>query len=552
MTKQEQQNSRPESKKRPPLVSRIIRWLWVGFLSLLLAAGLFFQAPWKVTTLILIFLLAATALPRAYRKWFWAGVGCVVVALIIWVFLPDNNGDWKPYTFDKELAAIEAKRAIPDSENAAIIYNQLLASYDANVFEPNFIKKEPWSSKDCPEMAEWLQKQKDTIATLMQASQKQNCRFPLSVDIMKLNLSMDRLAPCIKQWVTLLISAANNDIAENRTGQALEKYTEVLQIANHLYQQPTMIDMLVGIATETLALKQLDRFIITGNASEEYLNSIERAVAKTGYDWNSNWPKILENERLFAKNFWAMFYEVNSKGKTRLSRNPISSIIAQSPSEEIPTLTYWLNKLIKANTILCWFYMPSTPQEAAKIIDSAYQKNYAMADPDFNWQKDRQKPPPIISLFLPSNKYNYRRMIEMIVNMSGKSYYGVHDIYLRDIADQKGSQIIIALRRYKNKNGAWPENLDEIKFLAPAETFVDPINGSSFVYKITEDNFTLYSKGGNNIDEGGKYKTSECVNFKNGWPEYKVEADDLLIWPLRQHKDKKEDPNDAQCENEDL
>jgi len=90
----------------------------------------------------------------------------IFFVLIIWVFLPEDNEGWRPYTFDKEFAALEEKYAIPDSENAATIYNELLESHDANVFEPDFMDddldrltlREPWSGKDHPELAKWLQR----------------------------------------------------------------------------------------------------------------------------------------------------------------------------------------------------------------------------------------------------------------------------------------------------------------------------------------------------------------------------------------------------------
>jgi hypothetical protein len=96
-------------------------------------------------------------------------------------------------------------------------------------------------------------------------------------------------------------------------------------------------------------------------------------------------------------------------------------------------------------------------------------------------------------------------------------------IYLRLLADRRGNRILIALRRCKNKSGTWPESLDDIKDLVPTEILVDPINNKSFVYKLTADSFTLYSKGVNRIDEGGKWDKFEKKNV----------ADDWLIWPKK-------------------
>ena len=123
-----------EEKKKAGIMKRIFKWFALGLLTVLIILGLIFQAPWKVITLFAVIFLACTILPKPYRKYFWLSVAAVVIALIIWVFLPEEDEGWRPYTFDDELAALEAKRAIPDEENAAIIYNQLLDSYDSNSF----------------------------------------------------------------------------------------------------------------------------------------------------------------------------------------------------------------------------------------------------------------------------------------------------------------------------------------------------------------------------------------------------------------------------------
>ena len=92
----------------------------------------------------------------------------------------------------------------------------------------------------------------------------------------------------------------------------------------------------------------------------------------------------------------------------------------------------------------------------------------------------------------------------------------VHKIYLRLLTDRRGNRILIALRRYKNKTGHWPQNLNQIKSSLSKETFTDPYNNGSFVYKLTDEGFKLYSKGPDNIDEDGRYKQG---------------ADDWSIWP---------------------
>ena len=169
--------------------------------------------------------------------------------------------------------------------------------------------------------------------------------------------------------------------------------------------------------------------------------------------------------------------------------------------------------------------MPSTPQKAGKIIDASFQRLYDIAKPDF------ERPIKPEQLSWTSFKLNFRCLSDMLVSILQPAYCRIHELYLRTTTKHKGSEIIIALRRYKNKTGRWPESLDEIRDLAPAEVFVDPINGDSFVYKLTEENFTLYSKGKNNIDENGKYDADQYINLRGGFPFEEVREDDRLIWP---------------------
>jgi hypothetical protein len=530
MAEHEQQTE----KEKPNLFWRIVKWIGLGLLTILLIAAFIFRAPWKVITLLVIFLLACTALPKPYRKWFWLSAAVVVIALIVWVFLPDETEGWRPYTFDEELAVLEAKYTIPDSENAALIYNEVFEILDTDANEPNFLFRDSfrqfWKKKDHPETAQWLKEHKDTIEKLMQASKIEKCYFPIGADPMSFSMSIDRLAS-MRRCAYLLISSANNNIAEGQIDAGLEKYLCVLQMADHIRQQPTVLDMLVGIAIEALALGQFKTFAVTGNATEQHLSVIEEALAKLKYDWTSDFPQFIEYDKLFAKNLVGMFYAVNPKGKVRLNLGvTMRAIMAQLPEDmknEI-VLTYWHRKLTKATTILAWLCMPSAPQKAVRILDDAYEKYYAMAKPDFDWQQEPLEP---FSRFTQWNftqiRFNFNYFAELTAAMAAGTYHGLHDTYLKTIGGKRGCQIIIALRRYKNKHGRWPESLDDVKDLASAEIFVDPINDSSFVYKLTDDNFTLYSKGKNNIDQSGQCSSTWDPNTV----QQIVEQDDFLIWP---------------------
>jgi hypothetical protein len=548
-----------QEKKKPGIIRRIFGWIGLGLLVALIMGALIYDAPWKVLALLLILLAAHTILPKAAIKWFWLSVAGAVVILIIWVFLPDKDGDWQPYkyNFDEELAAIEAKHVIPDELNAATIYNKLLQDYDWEDFysslspedQEKLPMREPWLSKEHPKIAEWLQQQQDTIEKLLEASKMERCLFRISEPENFEKQIINRNA-AIRRWAFLLVSAVNNDIAEDHVDEALQKNLTLLQMGNHLFQQRTKADLLVGMAIRALALPELRRFIITGAPEETHLRAMEEALENVKCDWGSDLIRILESDKLSTKRWFARYYEINPKGKIRLSRDPLAEIRAncrkalknekiddwqlRDAYERIAYPSCFEKKLTKAYTILRWFYIPSNPQKSASVIDAAYERYYAMANPDFDWQKEPRELPITSRFKFRLNRY---RTIELLASVSEEPYYRIHRIYLRQQTGIRASQLIITLRRYKDKTGHWPENLDEIKPFAPPEIFVDPMNGNSFVYKLADDSFKLYSKGENNIDEGGE---------RDQWDYPQTGADDWLIWPLRGPKTQKENADGRQ------
>jgi hypothetical protein len=521
-------------KKVLGVTSKIIRWIWLAILSLLFIAGVVFQAPLKVLALVAIFLLACTILPLRWRKWFWAEVGVIVLVLVLWVLAPEKDSGWKPFTFDDELAVLEAKNKIPDEENAAVIYNKLIADYNKSDFEPNFITcemdnvllSEYWSTKDYPQVAEWINQHKELIDKLLQASEFEKCKFDV---ISKSPLLFDiKMTGALRRWTFLLSRASNNDIAEKRIDQGLKKIYCTLQMGKHLCQQSSLVEILVGIALKPLAIERFNNFAITGNVNKKQLDTIEGFIEEVRYDWQSDLPRMLDYEKLFCKNMFGIFYEVNTKGQFRFIRNPKNAIKLLSPEFKIPPQNYLQRKLVKANSILYWFFAPATPQELSKTIDVAYQKFYETTDPNFDWSKGPKK----FSIF--SFRLNYKYFIKMLALMEESTYYKIHDLYLRQESGKNGSLLLIALRRYKDKTGVWPESLDKIKGLTNEENFIDPVNDQFFVYKLTGDSFALYSKGENGIDDNGE----RFFEYSSDANQIKKAADDIKIWSLKKYPKK--------------
>ena len=356
---------------------------------------------------------------------FFIVLSILAFCLFLWKFLFYTQAEEK-------LAAIEAARAIDDSENAASIYNKLLG-YNTSLLKYNFQNtasedatlSKPWSGKDYPELVKWFELRQDIINDLIQGSKIEQCRFPLT-DFPKGSGLHGKRLRAFRIWTFFLVRSANNDIAEGRIEKALEKCFCLIRIGRHNRQQPFALDFSIGIIIESTALRRMRTCIVESDVTDENLGAIETAISQPNDEWTQDLDNMLAVEKLYVR----MLPHIPSK-----------------PGWRYELKAWWEKK----------------QDQEAKI--------------------DRVK-----------------------------------EIYTRLLADRRGNQILIALRRFRNKTGRWPESLDELKPLVAEDILIDPQNNGPFVYKLTDDGFILYSKGPNNIDEGGSDKN---------------DADDRAIWPLQ-------------------
>jgi hypothetical protein len=498
MVEKEQQSE----KKKQVSCKRFFKYLGLGLLIFMLAVSIIFQAPWKVITILTVILACYTILPKKFRKWFWLSTAVIVIALVVWVFLPEDNKGWRPYIFEEEMAALEAKYAVPDEENAALLYDEIIEGPGIDSNAPDFFvrskpssKDGPWLSKDHPEMAQWLEGRQDTIGKLLQAAKKDKCIFlPIGIDYMDFGNPADRFLK-VRSYAFLLISAANNDIAEGRIDAGIEKVLCILRIADHMYQQPISTLFLKGFGLERLALIRLNKFIMESEPTTEQLRLIINASGDLENNWSTIFKRILELDKLTAKNsYCSIFYEVNPEGKTRFSRDPSAKYRKEFP-EVFPPPNYLQRKLCKARTILPWLVMPSTPKEAGQIYDDSFDVYNTMTEPDFHWEiQARESGYPLTRKYLYRIRLNLEYIAQLTACMPEESYYSLHDAYLKNLAIRRGPYLLIAIKKYHSENGNWPDSLNDIAANVPAETLIDPASGNEFEYENHGQNFSLFGE----------------------------------------------------------
>ncbi len=227
-------------------------------------------------------------------------VSALALCTLLWFFFFYES------VYDK-LAAIEAARAIPDSENAATIYNKL-PGYDSDLLKYDFPTESfedvtlarPWSGEDYPELAGWFEEREDIIHDLIRASKIEQCRFPLTDFPKGTGLHGQRLKS-LRTWTFFLVRSANNDIAEGRIEKALEKCFCLIRMGRHNRQQPFSLDFTIGINIESMSLRRMRTCIVERDLTDEYLQAIEAQIKQPNNQWIQDMDNMLAVEKLYVK-----------------------------------------------------------------------------------------------------------------------------------------------------------------------------------------------------------------------------------------------------------
>jgi hypothetical protein len=245
---------------------------------------------------------------RRTRVWPLAIAAVLLAVAVCFLWTAVSGRDRR--SAEERLAEIEAARAIPDFENAAIIYNELLQDPKAKSILDDLpsssanknlsrILREPWVSGDLPEFVDWVGRHQFIIDRLLEASRFEKCRFPISIDVANA-FPVDRLAS-MRQWGYLLTIAANNDVAEGQIDAALTKWRCLAQIDNHLRQQPTHVDHLTGMGMMRFAWESMARLIVEGAPAEIYLRKIEAMPVVTAHHAGVHLTEASEIDRLIKQ-----------------------------------------------------------------------------------------------------------------------------------------------------------------------------------------------------------------------------------------------------------
>jgi len=487
-----------------------IKWFFIFLFAEMLVVGVMLHISWKIFLLLFVLIFLAL-IPKRIRKYNYIPVIILLTACNIWILVPDRDHTWVPFTFDGELSELESKYNIPDEANAAAIYSSFIEKYMDTTLHPNLFDFEThsldynkaFSTENYPELSKMITDQQATIDTLLKAAEYDKCRFAIPDDLAAIKDQHQRLF-VFKYLGRLLINSANNDIGDNRFDQAVAKQLAALKIADHLYQQRTLLDNSAAVCIEIMALGNMNNFVMQHCTDPDVMDRLAGHLKLTDEYFPNNWPDIYGSLNLVVKNMVAMLYEVHPDGRVRRSHSLVPTINRQFGAKM--RISPFQMTIVKAGAIGHWFVLPSTPRRAGNVIDEAFEYFSPTSRDDMSMPSG------------PKLRLNYKYVTERGARYCAQWYYSIETQSKTVASANRASGILCAIRKYYLENNRYPESLDDLTGMDPV-ALIDASNDESFVYKLMEDSFLLYSTGRNKIDEGGIKIPCRDYDDVRHWPQ---------------------------------
>ena len=383
-------------------------------------------------------------------------------------------------------------------------------------------------------MEKWLSDNKDILDLVITGSKKayywQKYRDKQNTDELRAiflpNLvRFHSLARALLRW-RARISAEGG-----RYGDALDDIKAGFRLGQHLKGNKTLGAQLIGIAIRAMAVQEL-----RGIVSEHRIDSVELAAFQKDFEQmftDEDFVISFDAERLTMYDEIQRCFTEDRFGGGHLYLSRIMAIgddrkykIRNVLSEVVLSPDAWLASLVllSPDAWLASLYVLFThpnKQETREMAD----RYYAFWD-----RIARKNPGQIHSEAIdvekePAEIVKGNILLEIMTTLA---FHRIHEASCRNKTDVEATLVIIPILRYRQDTGSYPEDLEELVTAGYLKEIpIDSFSDKPLVYRKTDDDFLLYSVGGNFTDDGGK-----IVRDDKGKDKKWAGEGDWVLWPI--------------------
>ena len=422
--------------------------------------------------------------------------------------LPQKGPYLEPFTdyFERKTAGAEPPRRPPGSD-----------VLDEALEERERITERPWSRKDSPIAAAWLEENQRQIDLIVEATTRPRYYFPLADGDDPGLMIAAALPPLqtVRQAAFALRIRAMSRIAAGKSDEASRDVAACHRLARLTAQAPTLVDGLVAIAIEGMAV-QADATLahegtLTAGQARRFAAEFRNLPTMVNMADRLNWGErifflncVLASSRRGPGELWP--FEIGPgipKGKLDSFVERLAAAMIDW-NEPMRMGNQWYDRLVAALSKPTRKERDAARAEfdrdAKKVASDAKDlrvllRNIAQAG-SLRGGLGRQMGHVVVALLLPA--------LSGAINADD-----------RNTTNDSMVPVVFALAAYRADDGAYPTDLAALvpKYLSAIPE--DLFSGGPLRYKREGPGYVLYSVGPNGKDEGGRSRFDEPYSAEN-------------------------------------
>lgn len=446
-------------------------------------------------------------------------IGIIIVLFVLYVSWFISGRPKITVNYTAELNRIVRPSDANDSQNAAFYYIEAAEKIKTlpenlkNLFAKSYFEcNEPEKRQG----QDWLAKNQDVLNLVIAGSDKPYCWDKYESknnNVMMLSVLLPHLSP-YKTLSKILCWNANLLAEEGNYRQGFENILTMLKLGKHIKTEPVIIEQFVGISIENTSVQNLRQILSRYNIDKSELAKLQGNL------------EAIAQEDIFRINFKAerlcMYDAIQRWCTDDIFGGHVCINLKGFVKEMIGGAngTQEQGFLVSSKSLFRALFIEPGKKGTLKALDEIcdyYEKLSALT--------------PYEQRSMETNMH--KKLQELTNNTLSAILAPAFDktvtMPYRNKAEIVGTTTIIAAIRYKQENGAYPDNLKELLSAGLVKEIpLDPFSDKPLVYKKTEKDFTLYSVGPDFVDNGGK------VEFdKDGKPKmWNAESGNAVFWPV--------------------
>lgn len=359
----------------------------------------------------------------------------------------------------------------------------------------------PWKSDEFPLIAAWLKDNDVALQTVMAATERPRYFSPLVTSDAKQDASMiEVLLPGVQKTRELARALASRAMWELAEGSQVDAWRDLMtmhRLGRLVGQGPTVIEYLVGVAIESMAIKGELRFLSESKPSakmlELYRKQLDRLPARALVADTINVGErsmFLDVTHRIARGQMGLKDIADGDDNGSLIEKLAERAIVQTVDwdELLKSTNQWYDRLNELSR------KPNYPDRTA-----ALQK---LEEEVRKFAEQRRGPMALLPL-LGGKPAITQAMSETLISLLLPAVTQVHRVEGQAIQRMHNLELAFALAMWRDEHDSYPDSLDELapKYIAKVPN--DLFNGQPLKYERVGEGYRFYSVGRNEKDDQG-------------------------------------------------